>query len=143
MRYHQSDVRKIQQRDYTINETITFKPPINKERFTTILNNYITNLITGNELNYDVIFSDLKHYKSSTVHGTTTKVDISDKIKDTYLIQYKLIQKQYNKSVFVDMDSDHVIAIITKVIKNITENHYTCFYIQVRIMDFYLLFRLF
>ena len=148
LRYHQSDVRKIPMKHtynfVWIDETVNFEPPINKERFTTILNKYITHLITDKEFNYSDIFSDIRHYKSSTVGGTTTKVDISDKIKDTYLAQYNLIKKQYKKSVFVDKSKEEdVIGIITKVIDENTEDLFTYHEIQTRIMDFYLLFRLF
>ena len=148
LRYHQSDVRKIPMKHtynfVWIDETVNFEPPINKERFTTILNKYITHLITDKEFNYSDIFSDIRHYKSSTMGGTTTKVDISDKIKDTYLAQYNLIKKQYKKSVFVDKSKEEdVIGIITNVIDENTEDLFTYHEIQTRIMDFYLLFRLF
>lgn len=87
----------------------------------------------------------LIHVRLKKDNGKTELIDIDGRtIQTHYSVQYNLVQKQYRKSVLFKMkNKSKIVEYIYNVICNEKIVLIRYFELQTRIMDFYVLFRLF
>ena len=147
LRYHQVDIRDIRDKDFIPSySSVNFKKEIDIGIFCEIIRRYLTRLFENISFNYEYVFGDIIHTKIEIENNGERKlIDIDGrKIQSHYAIQYNLIQKQYRKSVLFKMKNKvKIVEDIYNIICNEEIPLTTYKELQTRIMDFYVLFRLF
>ena len=147
LRYHQVDIRGIRDTNFLPSYfNVNFNKPIDRGIYCEIIRRYLTILFDNRPFNYEYVFGDIIHVRLKTEdNGEIKLINIDGRtIQTHYSVQYNLVQKQYRKSVFFKMkNKSKIVEYIYNIICNEELPLIRYFELQTRIMDFYVLFRLF